>query len=107
KHHPDWALGYRDEVWWCRWARPGSLAWAAEDPLRPREPPAVGDDGPKALARHGSPRLDTGGMPLRFVEDRPVSQATEDFLAWARPRLAAEGKWVLPLSGTTPVGASA
>ncbi|WP_231749942.1 hypothetical protein [Tautonia plasticadhaerens] len=35
-------------------------------------------------------------MLLRFVRGRPVSQVTEDFLAWARERLAAEGKTALP-----------
>ncbi|QDV37662.1 hypothetical protein [Tautonia plasticadhaerens] len=35
-------------------------------------------------------------MLLRFVRGRPVSQVSEDFLAWARERLAAEGKTALP-----------
>ena len=34
---------------------------------------------------------------LRFVAGRPVSQVTEDFLAWACDRLAAEGKRALLL----------
>ena len=55
------------------------------------------DPDPKALACYGL------GLParerrlLRFVEGRPVSQVTEDFLAWARERLAAEGKTALLL----------
>ena len=42
-------------------------------------------------------RADTGGMLLRFVQGRPVSQVTEDFLAWVGERLAAEGKKALLL----------
>jgi transposase len=36
-------------------------------------------------------------MMLRFVRGRPVSQLTEDFLAWACQRLGAEGKTALLL----------
>ena len=34
---------------------------------------------------------------MRFVDGRPVSQVTEDFLAWVCDRLAAEGKKALLL----------
>src|SRR4051812_42300494 len=61
--------------------------------------PAAEDVGPeaKAVAWYGLLRADTGGMMLRFVQGRPVSQVTEDFLAWACARLAAEGKRALLL----------
>src|SRR5918995_692846 len=66
--------------------------------MRLQEPPAdVEDRDPKALACYGLLRGDTGGMMLRFVQGRPVSQVTEDFLAWACERLAAEGKTALLL----------
>jgi hypothetical protein len=98
RRHPDWVLGYQDEVWWSRLARPGLHAWCDGEPLRLHEPPAdAGDRDPKALACYGLLRADTGGMMLRFVEGRPVSQVTEDFLAWACARLAAEGKRALLL----------
>ena len=59
---------------------------------------AAGDDAdPKALACYGLLRGDTGGMLLRFVDGRPVSQVTEDFLAWVCARLHAEGKKALLL----------
>jgi DDE superfamily endonuclease len=91
-------LGFQDEVWWSRLARPALHAWAGGEPLRLREPPADAEDhDPKALACYGLLRGDTGGMMLRFVEGRPVSQVTEDFLAWACARLAAEGKTALLL----------
>ena len=38
-------------------------------------------------------------MRLRFVEGRPVSQVTEDFLAWRCGRFADEGKRVFVLVG--------
>ena len=42
-------------------------------------------------------RTDQDRVLLRFVEGRPVSRVTTDFLAWGADRLAAEGKrvWVL------------
>ena len=96
--HPDWAVGFEDEVWWSRLARPDLHAWAGGEPLRLHEPPADSADGdPKALACYGVLRADTGGMMLRFVRGRPVSQVTEDFLAWACARLANEGKGALLL----------
>jgi hypothetical protein len=96
--HPDWVLGFQDECWWSRVARPDLFAWAAGDPLRLRElAPGRDDPDPKALACYGLLRADTGGMLLRFVDGRPVSQVTEDFLAWVCGRLAAEGKTALLL----------
>ena len=91
-------LGFQDEVWWSRLARPELHAWAGGEPMRLHEPAAdAADRDPKALACYGLLRGDTGGMMLRFVAGRPVSQVTEDFLAWACERLAAEGKRALLL----------
>jgi transposase len=91
-------LGFQDEVWWSRLARPAMHAWTDGGPLRLRELEAGKEDrDPKALACYGILRGDTGGMMLRFVAGRPVSQVTEDFLAWACDRLAAEGKRALLL----------
>jgi hypothetical protein len=91
-------LGFQDEVWWSRLARPELHAWAGGEPLRLHEPaPDADDPDPKALACYGLLRRDTGGMLLRFVTGRPVSQVTEDFLAWVCERLAAEGKRALLL----------
>jgi DDE superfamily endonuclease len=96
--HPDWVLGFQDECWWSRLAQPDLHAWAGGEPLR-LSALAVGrsDPGPKALACYGLLRGDTGGMMLRFVDGRPVSQVTEDFLGWVCDRLAAEGKTALLL----------
>lgn len=53
--HPDWALGFEDEVWWSRLARPALFRWAAADqPLRLVEQSvAKKDPDPKALACYG------------------------------------------------------
>lgn len=96
--HPDWVLGFQDECWWSRLAQPNLHAWAADEPLRLQELTIAGDDpAPKALACYGLLRADTGGMLLRFVEGRPVSQVTEDYLAWVCTLLAREGKKALLL----------
>jgi transposase len=96
--HPDWVLGYQDETWWSRLAQPSLHAWTADEPLRLVEAAAdPTDPEPKALACYGLLRDDTGQMLLRFVEGRPVSQVTEDFLAWVCGRLAAQGKKALLL----------
>ncbi len=98
ERHPNWVLGFQDEVWWSRLARPDLHAWSGDGPMRLHEPPADPEDRePKALACYGLLRSDTGGMLLRFVDGRPVSQVTEDFLAWVCDRLAAEGKRALLL----------
>jgi hypothetical protein len=97
--HPDWVLGYQDETWWSRLALPALHAWTGGiAPLRLVERAAPrGDPDPKALSCYGLLRADTGGMLLRFVRGRPVSQVTEDYLGWVCHRLAAEGKKALLL----------
>ena len=90
-------LGFQDECWWSRLAQPDLFAWAAGDPLRLTPPGKVKGDGPAALACYGIYRQDTGGMLLRFVDGRPVSQVTEDFLGWACGVFAGEGKKVFVL----------
>ncbi|MDB5308828.1 MAG: Is630 family transposase [Gemmataceae bacterium] len=94
--HPDWVLGFQDETWWTRRAQPNLFAWTAADPLR-LSGKARAKDGPQAVACYGVLRADTGGMMLRFVTGRPVSQVTEDFLGWVCQALAAEGKEVFVL----------
>jgi transposase len=95
--HPDWVVGFQDECWWSRLAHPGLFTWAVDDPLRLTSPANEKGDGPAALACYGIYRQDTGGMLLRFVDGRPVSQVTEDFLDWACGVFAGEGKKVFVL----------
>src|SRR5262249_57381625 len=53
--HPQWALGFEDEVWWSRLAHPALHAWAEPDrPLRlVAQTVAKDDPDPKALACYG------------------------------------------------------
>src|SRR5262245_5688633 len=92
---PDWVLGWQDETWWTRLAQPDLFAWAGDEPLR--LVPHERGGGPEALACYGLLRADTGAMLLRFVEGRPVSQVTADYLGWLCARFAGEGKKVFVL----------
>jgi len=102
--HPEWVLGFEDEVWWSRLAQPALHAWG-ETPLHMVEQAvAKTDPDPKALACYGllvSCPGDLLSLPeqlwLRFVEGRPVSALTTPCLAWGCEQLAARGKtaWLL------------
>ncbi len=103
---PDWALGFGDEVWWSRVAQPRLASWTEADaPLRLLEQTARRDDpDPKALACYGLlvRQWDEAGkrderMLLRFVDGRPVSAVTTQFLDWCCERLATQGKTALLL----------
>lgn len=99
---PDWAVGYQDETWWSRVAQPALHAWADDTPMR-LVAHAVADDDPdpKALACYGllvRPATDASEeVWLRFVDGRPVSAITTQFLAWCGDRLAAQGVTTLVL----------
>jgi len=103
--HPNWALGFADEVWWSRLAQPHLHAWtAAEHPLRLVEQTvAPTDPDPKALAcyglllRHAGQTEQAEAVWLRFVAGRPVSAITTQFLDWCGTKLEALGVpvWVL------------
>ena len=79
-------------------AQPGLHSWSGGDPLRlhQRPKPPKGD-GPQAVACYGVLRTDTGGMMLRFVDGRPVSRVTEEFLGWVCAELAREGETTFAL----------
>ena len=102
---PGWALGFQDEVWWSRVAQPRLHTWAERDRrLRLQElTPAPDDPDPKALACYGLlvRRLSAPAAPehmlLRFVDGRPVSALTRDFLAWSCQALARQRVRVLAL----------
>lgn len=83
--------GYEDEVWFSRLAQPQLRTWAPHSPLRlfakeadPKDP------DPVALACYGVLRADNQQMLLRFVEGRPVSHVTTQFLQWLVESLAGE-----------------
>jgi hypothetical protein len=97
--HQEWVLGYQDETWWSRLAIPAMRAWTADGrPLRlAKQTVSKTDTDPKAQSCYGLLRADTGRMMSRFVTGRPVSQVTEDYLAWVCQRLHTEGKEALLL----------
>jgi transposase len=103
---PDWAIGFLDEVWWSRFALPSLSAWqSVEEPVRLVEQVwQKNDPDAKALACYGvlwqqGPLTDPlrQQMSLRFVDGRPVSAITTQFLDWICTRLQAQGKrkWLL------------
>ncbi len=106
--HPEWVLAFEDEGWWSRLAHPALHAWATPDhPLRLVEQSGARDDpDPKALACYGlllrwwdrGPSQDPHEESwLRFVDGRPVSSVTTQFLDWSCAKLATAGKRALLL----------
>ena len=83
-------------MWWSRLAQPQLHSWAPTDqPLRLVEQTvAKGDPDPKALACYGVLLRQAGHEEhvwLRFVDGRPVSAITEQFLGWCCDQLQAVG----------------
>ena len=97
ERHPGWALGFADETWWSRFARPQLQSWVEQDagPLRLIEQDELkGDPDPKALACYGVLLRQRGRAErlwLRFVDGRPVSAITEQFLGWCCDQLQLAG----------------
>jgi transposase len=101
--HPEWVVGFQDEVWWSRLARPPLRAWSAGDPLKMHVLSQPDDDpDPVAICCYGFLRQDTDKMMLRFVEGRPVGDLTAQFLSWICEQLGAEGKSRLIVIWDTP-----
>jgi transposase len=102
--HPAWAIGFADETWWSRIDQPARHTWTdAGRPVR-LVAPAVAEDEPKALACYGllarwweAAGQATEAVWLRFVDGRPISALTIQFLEWACAKLAAIGKAALLL----------
>jgi transposase len=101
QRHPEWLLGFEDEVWWSRLAQPALYAWQDDErPVRLVEPTVARDDpDPKALACYGllarcwdAAQRRSEELWLRFVEGRPVSAVTIAFLAWCATRAQERGK---------------
>lgn len=85
---PDWLLGFQDETWWSRLSRPGMAGWSARG-----QPPrlvegAVEPDEPKALACYGLWLPEIAQTWLRFVEGRPISALTIQYLTWCAEQAA-------------------
>ena len=94
-------MGFEDEVWFSRFERPSLHSWAdAGKPLRLVEKEArKGDssEATKALSCYGLYLPEIKETWLRFVDGRPVSAVTTQFLEWSCNRLQARGKKALLL----------
>jgi len=114
--HPEWVLGFEDEVWWSRFEQPSMHTWTDErEPLRlveQVERPVAKTEGtdeeaaqePKALACYGlyaHLRGEDGSLErevwLRFADGRPVSEYTCRYLEWCCQKLGELGKEALLL----------
>jgi transposase len=94
--HPEWAVGFEDEVWWSRVTQPKVRAWTGGQPVKVRLlKPEADDPDPDAIACYGFYRYGTGKVLVRFVEGRPLGDLTAQFLAWTCGEVAREGKKVL------------
>ena len=94
--HPEWAIGFEDEVWWSRVSQPKVRAWTGGPPLKVQVLRSEdGDPDPDAIACYGFYRYDTRNVAVRFVEGRPVGDITAQFLDWLCWGAAREGKKVL------------
>jgi hypothetical protein len=102
--HAEYALGFQDETWWSRVAQPCLHTWAEKGAaLHLVEQTVRKDDpDPKALACYGllvscpaAPDTLPEQVWLRFVDGRPVSRITTQYLAWCCTQLAQASKKAL------------
>jgi hypothetical protein len=94
-----WAIGYQDECCWSRVAQPTLHSFSEEGkPLRLIEHSVAKDDpDPKAISCYGLYVPQLQQTWIRFVEGRPVSGITTQFLSWCSGKLYGRGKkvWLL------------
>lgn len=97
--HPEWVVGFEDETWWSRFEQPSLHSWAeAGGQMRLLQKEAKKDDtDPKALSCYGLYVPELERTWLRFVDGRPVSATTTQFLEWSCQRLETMGKKALLL----------
>ena len=96
---PEWAAGFEDECWWSRVALPTLNAWGADgEPLRLIQRSVAKEDPElKAISCYGLYLPELGDTWIRFVDGRPVSSITTQFLSWSCEKLEALGKKFLLL----------
>lgn len=99
--HPECVVGFEDETWWSRVSPPQGSAWAERGrPLRVVEQ-AVPKRETKAISCYGmllqcpADPTCTEEIWLRFVQGRPVSALTTEYLAWSCNKLEERGKRAL------------
>jgi hypothetical protein len=95
----EWVVGFEDECWWSRAAQPNLHSFSEEgEPLRLVEQSLPKDDpDPKAISCYGLYMPELKLSWLRFVDGRPVSAITTQFLEWCCQKLEELGKKVLVL----------
>lgn len=91
---PEWEVGFPDECGWSRVTTPAMHAWSEkQQALKLRDKAQeLPKEEPKALACYGVWFARSEEMRLRFVEGRPVSAATEEFLEWVAGERYRQGK---------------
>ena len=96
---PEWVVGFLDETWFSRLARPALHSWSeAGEPLHLVEQSVAKDDpDPKAICCYGLYVPELEKVWVRFADGRPVSGITTRFLSWCCQELRVAGKkvWVL------------
>ena len=106
REHLDWALGFADETWWSRFTQPYLCAWSEADQFLRlvEQTPRKDDPDRKALACYGlllrwytEQEQRQERIWVRFVDGRPVSAITVQFLEWCCAKLQALDKRVLAL----------
>lgn len=96
--NPEWVLGFEDEVWWSRVALPALHGWSEKgEPRRLVQHSVANDPDPKAISCYGLYLPELQQTWLRFVDGRPVSAITTQFLQWSCEKLSAVGKKALLL----------
>lgn len=97
-------MGFQDETWWSRLIQPDRHAWTEQEevlhliaPVLPKD-----DPDPKAMACYGllvscpaAPETLPEQVWLRFVDGRPLSVVTTQYLAWCCEKLEQLGKRAL------------
>jgi hypothetical protein len=97
---PEWAVGFCEECWWSLLLALPTLSSFCEPgkPLRLVQQSVAKDDpDPKAISCYGLYLPQLNKRWIRFVDGRPVSSITTQFLRWCAEKLEDIGKKVLLL----------
>jgi hypothetical protein len=66
-----WAIGFMDEIWWSRFARPGMHLWSKDRPVRlVEQTPRKDDPGAQALACYGVWWANAGQLCLELARQQ-------------------------------------
>jgi hypothetical protein len=99
---PLWAIGFEDECWWSRAGLPTLSSFSEEGEPDRLVQHSLAKDNPdreKAISCYGLYLPKLGNTWIRFVDGRPASSITTQFLSWYCEKLEAVGKRILLLIG--------